>query len=167
VRELQAAADRVPGDLVVQTELGWALWKLGQARAAVAVLTGVLAIDGANTAALQARGEILADLGDGQGALRDLNRVERHDRPSTRAARVLARAELGDRSGDAEIQGVVTNAQRNGPALLYAARTEALGGNKAAAVELARQALLATDPAPPRHQREVAEALLGQNEHAR
>jgi tetratricopeptide (TPR) repeat protein len=167
VRELQAAADRVPGDLVVQTELGWALWKLGQPRAAVAVLTGVLAIDGANTAALQARGEILADLGDGQGALRDLNRVERHDRPSTRAARVLARAELGDQSGDAEIEGVLVNAQRNGPALLYAARTEALGGNKVAAVELARRALNATDPAPPRHQREVAEALLGQNDNVR
>jgi tetratricopeptide (TPR) repeat protein len=167
VRELQAAADRAPRDLVVQTELAWALWELGQARAAVAVLTGVLAIDGANTDALQARGEILADLGDAQGALRDLNRVERHDRPSTRAARVLARAELGDQSGDAEIEGVLVNAQRNGPALLYAARTRALGGNKLAAVELARRALNATDPAPPRHQREVAEALLVQNGDAR
>jgi tetratricopeptide (TPR) repeat protein len=35
VRELQAAADRAPRDLVVQTELAWALWELGQARAAV------------------------------------------------------------------------------------------------------------------------------------
>jgi tetratricopeptide (TPR) repeat protein len=167
VRELVAAADRTPHDLVVQTQLGWALWELGQARAAVAVLTGVLAIDGANTDALQARGEILADLGEARDALRDLNRVERHDRPSARAARVLARAELGDHSGDAEIEGVLANAQRNGPALVYAARTEALGGNKVAAVELARQALSATDPAPPRHQREVAQALLGQNGNAR
>jgi tetratricopeptide (TPR) repeat protein len=167
VRELQAAADRAPRDLVVQTELGWALWELGQARAAVAVLTGVLAIDGANTDALQARGEILADLGDAKDALRDLNRIGQYDRPSTRAARVLARAELGDRGSDAEIQGVLSNAQRNGPALLYAARTEALGGNKVAAVELARRALNATDPAPPRHQREIAQALLGQRGDAR
>jgi tetratricopeptide (TPR) repeat protein len=151
----------------VQTELGWALWELGQARAAVAVLTGVLAIDGANTDALQARGEILADLGEARDALRDLNRVEQHDRPSARAARVLARAELGDQGSEAEIEGVLSNASRNGPALLYAARTEALGGNKVAAVELARRALDATDPAPPRHQREVAEALLGQNGNAR
>jgi tetratricopeptide (TPR) repeat protein len=163
VRELQAAADRAPRDLVVQTELAWALWELGQARAAVAVLTGVLAIDGANTGALQARGEILADLGDARDALRDLNRLEQVDRPSTRAARVLARAELGDQGSDAEIEGVLSNAQRNGPALLYAARTRALGGNKVAAVELARRALNATDPAPPRHQREVAEELLGQS----
>jgi tetratricopeptide (TPR) repeat protein len=163
VRELQAAADRAPHDLVVQTELGWALWELGQARAAVAVLTGVLTIDAGNPEALRARGEILADLGDARDALRDLDRVAEHDRPSTRAARVLARAELGDHSGDAEIEGALTDAQRNGPALLYAARTEALGGNKVAAVDLARRALTATDPAPPRHQRQAALTLLGQN----
>lgn len=166
VEELRAAADRIPHDLTVQTEFGWALWELGQARAAVAVLTGVLAIDGANTGALQARGEILADLGEARDALRDLDRVEQHDRPSAHAARVLARAELGYQSGDAEIEGVLANALRNGPVLVYAARTEALAGNKVAAADLARRALSATDPAPPRHQRELAEALLGRNGNA-
>jgi tetratricopeptide (TPR) repeat protein len=163
VEELRAATNRMPHDLVVQTELGWALWELGQARAAVAVLTGVLAIDGGNPDALRARGEILADLGDARKALRDLDRVKRHDRPSTRAARGLARAELGDRSSDGEIEGALADAPRNGPVLMYAARTEALGGNKVAAVELARRALNATDPAPPRHQREAALTLLGQS----
>jgi tetratricopeptide (TPR) repeat protein len=162
VQELQAAADRVPHDLLVQTELGWALWELGQARAAVAVLTGVLAVDAGNPGALRARGEILADLGDARNALRDLDRVEQHDQPSTRAARGLARAELGDQGAEREIEGALADAPRNGPVLVYAARTEALGGNKVAAVELARRALSATDPAPPRHQREAAQALLGQ-----
>ena len=167
VQTLQAAVDRIPHDLLVQTELGWALWELGQARAAVAVLTGVLAIDRGNPDALRARGEILADLGDARDALRDLDRVEQHDRPSTRAARGLARAEPGDRGGDGEIEGALAAAPRNGPVLLYAARTEALGGNKVAALELTRRALNATDPAPPPHQREAALALLGQNENSR
>jgi tetratricopeptide (TPR) repeat protein len=163
VEELRAATNRIPHDLVVQTELGWALWQLGQSRAAVAVLTGVLQIDGGNPDALRARGEILADLGDARNALRDLDRVERHVRPSTRAARGLARAELGDRGAEGEIEGALAEAPRNGPVLLYAARTEALGGNKVAAVELARRALNATDPAPPPHQREAALTLLGQS----
>lgn len=163
VQQLAAAVDRIPHDLVVQTELGWALWELGQARAAVDVLTGVLAIDGGNPYALRARGEILADLGNARDALRDLDRVEQHDQPSTRAARVLARAELGDQSTEEEIESALADAPRNGPVLLYAARTEALGGNKVAAAELARRALNATDPAPPPHQREAALTLLGQN----
>ena len=167
VQELQAAADRVPHDLLIQTELGWALWELGQARAAVAVLTGVLAIDGGNPGALRARGEILADLGDARKALRDLDRVEQHDQPSTRAARGLARAELGDQGADEEIESAIADAPRNGPVLVYAARTEALGGNKVAAVELARRALNATDPALPRHQREAAQTLLGQAGNSR
>ena len=89
-----------------------------------------------------------------------------HSRISASRARGLARAELGDRGGDGEIEGALAAAPRNGPVLLYAARTEVLGGNKVAALELARRALNATDPAPP-HQREAALALLGQNENSR
>jgi tetratricopeptide (TPR) repeat protein len=167
VRELQAAADRIPRDPTAQTELGWALWELGQARAAVAVLTGILAIEGGNPGALRARGEILADLGDARAALRDLDRVGQYDRPSTRAARGLARAELGDPGAEEEIEGALADAPRSGPVLLYAARTEALIGNKAAALELARRALNATDPAPPPHQRQAALTMLGQNGESR
>jgi tetratricopeptide (TPR) repeat protein len=167
VRELQAAADRIPRDPTTQTELGWALWELGQARAAVAVLTGILAIEGGNPGALRARGEILADLGDARAALRDLDRVGQYDRPSTRAARGLARAELGDPGAEEEIEGALADAPRDGPVLLYAARTEALVGNKVAALELAMRARDATDPALPSRQREAALTVLGQNGESR
>jgi tetratricopeptide (TPR) repeat protein len=66
VNELHAAADRVPDDLAVQTELAVALWQLGEGRTAVAILTDVLGIDGGNAEALRARGEILADLAGGR-----------------------------------------------------------------------------------------------------
>src|SRR6266851_1696251 len=163
VQELRAAADRVPNDLMVQTELGWALWELGQSRAAVAVLTGVLGIDGGNPDALRARGEILADLGDVRDALRDLDRVTDRDRPSAHAARGLALAELGDGRAHKEIESALADAPRNGQVLLYAARAEALGGDKIAAQELARRALNATDPPLPPHQRQAAQKLVGES----
>ena len=162
VEILRAAADRAPHDLTVQTELGWALWSMGQRRAAVAVLTDVLAIDGGDAEALRVRGEILADLGDARDALRDLDRVVHDERPSTRAARGLARAKLGEPGADKEIEGALEDAPRNGSVLLYAARAKALSGDKAAATRLARYALNATDPALPQHQREAAEELVGQ-----
>ena len=65
VQKLRSALDRAPNDPVMQTGLGLALWRLGDGRAAVAVLTAVLGTDGGNPEALRARGEILADLGDG------------------------------------------------------------------------------------------------------
>ena len=137
VSQLRAAVDRIPNDLVTQTELGLALWQLGEARAAVAVLTSVLAIDGGNPEALRARGEILADLGDARDAMADLERVVVHDRPSTRAARGLALAELGDQSAASrDIEDAIVEAPRNGPVLLYAARATALGGNEAIASSL-------------------------------
>jgi len=148
---------------MVQTELGWALWELGQSRAAVAVLTGVLGIDGGNPDALRARGEILADLGDVRDALRDLDRVTDRDRPSAHAARGLALAELGDGRAHKEIESALADAPRNGQVLLYAARAEALGGDKIAAQELARRALNATDPPLPPHQRQAAQKLVGES----
>jgi len=162
VEELRAAADRIPNDLTVQTELGWALWELGQCRAAVAVLTSVLEVDGGNPDALRARGEILADLGEARDALRDLNRVLRHGQPSAHAARGLALAELGDQgTAGREIESALGDAPSNGPVLFYAARAESLGGNRPAAVDLARRAVNATDPALPAHQREAALKLAG------
>jgi tetratricopeptide (TPR) repeat protein len=163
VNELRAAADRIPHDLAVQTEFGWALWHLGDSRGALAVFTDVLGIDGGNPAALRARGEILADLGDAQDALRDLDRVTANVKPSTRAARGLALAELGDQGAMREIEGVLGDAPRSGPVLLYAARAAALVGDEGAAVELARRAVNATDPALPPQQREAALRLVGQS----
>jgi tetratricopeptide (TPR) repeat protein len=163
VEELHAAVARLPHDSVVQTALGWALWELGQSEGAVAVLTGVLALNAGNPDALQARGEILADLGDARDALRDLDRAVRPDRPSARAARGLAHAELGDKTASREIESALDDAPRNGPVLFYAARAESLGGNESAALDYARRALNATDPALPAHQRAAALKLVGQN----
>ena len=95
-------------------------------------------------------------------ALRDLDRVVQDERPSTRAARGLARAELGEPGADKEIEGALEDAPRNGAVLLYAARAKELVGDKAAATRLAQYALNATDPALPQHQREAALELVGQ-----
>ena len=123
IDELAMAVTRLPNDPVMQFDLSTALWRIGDGRAAVAVLTRVLRINGANSLALRARGEILADLGDSQEALLDLDRVTLHEHPETRAARGLALAELGDRAGaDREIRRAIADGPRNGAVLLRAAR---------------------------------------------
>ena len=163
--ELRAAVRRLPSDLTMQTELGWALWQLGERRAGVAVLDDVLARDGQNPDALRARGEMLADLDDARDAIRDLDRVTWQGQPSARAARGLALARLGQhQAADHEIDAALADAPRNGPVLLYAARAEALSGDRIAAVELARRAMDATDPVLPRHQREMAQDLVSQGQ---
>ena len=165
VDELRAAVRRLPSDLTMQTELGWALWQLGERRAGVAVLDDVLARDGQNPDALRARGEMLADLDDARDAIRDLDRVTWQGQPSARAARGLALARLGQhQAADHEIDAALADAPRNGPVLLYAARAEALSGDRIAAVELARRAMDATDPVLPRHQREMAQDLVSQGQ---
>jgi tetratricopeptide (TPR) repeat protein len=157
VDELEAAVRRLPNDLVVQGELAWAHWWLGEAGTAEAIFNDILSIDAGNASALRGRGEILADIGRGREAMRDLSRTAQHDKPSTRAARGLALAELGDRgSAVKEIRAALAEAPRNGPVLLYAARAEALVGDHAAAADLAEQAINATDPPLPRHQHDAA-----------
>jgi tetratricopeptide (TPR) repeat protein len=164
VRELRAAADRMPNDPGVQTEFALALWRLGEGRAAVAVLTAALGIDGGYLAALRARGEILADLGEARDAMRDLDRVAESSNPSTRAARGLALAELGDQSrAQREIDIALAANWWNGPALYYGARAAALSGDQIKARELARRAVIATDPALPPHHLDSAHQLVGQN----
>jgi tetratricopeptide (TPR) repeat protein len=164
VDELRAAVDRVPNDLTVQTELGWTLWHQGQHVAAIAVLTGVLAIDGNAPEALRARGEILADMGDAERALRDLNRVRRQHRPTTRAARGVALATLSNQgAANQEIDAALIEAPDSGPVLLYAARVAMLSGNLTIAADLARRAIQAEEPPLPPHQREAALKLLDQS----
>jgi tetratricopeptide (TPR) repeat protein len=150
--ELHAAAARLPNDLVVQAELAEALWQDDKGQAAVAILNDVLRLDGGNRAALRARGEILAYLGEARQAMLDLDRVALHGRPSARAARGLALAELGDQTAARrEIEGALAEGRRNGPVLLYAARAFQAGGDASAAKELAGQAADAADPplSPP------------------
>jgi conflict system STAND superfamily ATPase len=158
---MYAAVGRAPNDLTVQTELAWALWHAGQQQAAVAVLTGVLARDGNAAGALRARGEILADLGEAEAALRDLDRVQQSRRPSSAAARGLALAMLRrEGAADPEIDDALSRAPDNGPVLLYAARVASLGRDPAVAADLARRAVRATAPAVPPHQRKQALALI-------
>lgn len=162
-RELRAAADRLPNDPGVQTEFALVLWKLGEGRAAVAVLTAALGVDGGYLAALRARGEILADLGEATNALRDLDRVAGSAGPSAQAARGLALAELGDQArAQREIDTALEASRWNGPALYYAARAAVLRGDTVTARGLARKAVIATDPALPPHHLEPARRLAGQ-----
>lgn len=162
LEELRAAIARLPSDPVIQTDLALALWRLGDSHGAVAVLTRVLTLDGGNTVALRARGEILADLGEARQAILDLDRVTLAERPATRAARGLALAKLGDRSGaDLAVDDAVAEAPRNGDVLLNAARAKALNGEEGAAEELARRAVDASDPGLLPYHREVALHLAG------
>jgi tetratricopeptide (TPR) repeat protein len=165
VDEFNLAISRMPNDPVMQSDLSTALWQIGDCRAAVAVLTRVLHIDGANSLALRVRGEILADLGDAREAMLDLDRVTLHGHPETRAARALALALLGDRIGaDREIQRAIAEGPRSGTALLRAARASQRSGDEAYAEQLARRAVDATDPLLPPYHREVALRLAGHKE---
>lgn len=161
IQELRAAVGRLPHDAVLQSRLGWALRHLGQSRAAEAVFTGILAVDGGNAEALRGRGEILAELGEARAALRDLDRLITADQPSAQAARGLALVQLGQQAeAEEEIKAALHEAPRHGPVLLYAARTEATSGDHARAAELAARALDATDPPLSEHQRKAARELL-------
>jgi len=161
VQELRAAVSRLPRDAILQTRLGWALWQLGQSRTAEAVFAGVLAVDGGNTEALRGRGEILAERGEARAALRDLDRLVAADQPSAQAARGLALAQLGQQAeAQEEIKAALHEVPHHGPALLYAAQTEAISGDRARAAELAERALNATDPSLPPHQRRAAQEIL-------
>jgi tetratricopeptide (TPR) repeat protein len=162
IDELYVAVQRMPGDLVIKTELAQALWQYGDGRAAVAFLTDVLRVDGGNRAALQTRGEILAYLGDARRAMLDLDRVVSRGEPSARAARGLALAELGDQpAARREIEAAVNDNEGrwNGLALLYAARAFQAGGDDRAAKEYAQKAAHATDPPLSVRHREAARQL--------
>jgi tetratricopeptide (TPR) repeat protein len=159
--ELRVAAERVPNDLGLQTQLALALWQRGDGRAAVTILNSVLTIDGGHAEARRARGEILADLGEARGAMLDLDRST-PGRPSSRAARGLALAELGDHAAAAqEINGAVADARRSGPVLLYAARAFNLAGDNVSAKDRAREAIDATDPPLSPAHRQLALKLAG------
>jgi tetratricopeptide (TPR) repeat protein len=163
VRELHAAVTRVPSDPVLATKLAEALWQDDKSTAAVAILNDVLRIDGGNRSALQARGEILAFLGEAQQALLDLDRVPLAGGPQVRAARGLALAELGDqRAARSEIEGALAEGPRNGQVLLAAARVYHQCGDELAARDFAQQAADATDPPLPPSHREAARYLTGQ-----
>ncbi|GGM72646.1 hypothetical protein GCM10010106_18810 [Thermopolyspora flexuosa] len=161
LEELRAAAERLPGDLTVRTELARVLWQLGQPQGAVTVVNSVLSAKGNVPEALRARGEFLADLGDAEGALRDLAQVRRRLPAITRAAHALALARVGRfEPARREIDEALTEAPNSGPVLLYAAQVEALRGEPDAADALARRAEAASEPRLYPHQRGKARLLL-------
>jgi tetratricopeptide (TPR) repeat protein len=161
IPELSAAADREPSDLGLQIQLALALWQTGDARGAVMILNSVIDRDGGLVEARRMRGEVLADLGEGNKAISDLNYAA-PDVPSSQAARGLALAETGDHKAAAvEINGALANARRSGLVLLYAARASDLAGDNVSAKERAREAIDATDPPLSRPHKQLALALAG------
>ncbi|MEO3890502.1 hypothetical protein [Nonomuraea sp. B5E05] len=161
VDAMRSAVDRLPTDLALQTELGRTLWRAGQGHAGVTVLTDVLNTDSGTPEALRTRGEMLADLGQADKALHDLDQVRRHLRPEGRAARALALVSTGNpRDAEEEMEAALEAGTQNGPALLYVARVRALGSNRTGAADLARLSLTATAPALAPHQRVAATQLL-------
>jgi tetratricopeptide (TPR) repeat protein len=151
---LSAAAARVEGVLAIQVQidLARAMWFTGEPQVALTVITNLLSGNGDELLALRLRGEILADLGDSAGALRDLDRVRRNQTPDTIAARALALALAGRfEAADQEAADARANGDASGPALLRVARVLSLRGNAAEAAAVAGQALVAREPALPRH----------------
>ncbi|MEO3856960.1 hypothetical protein [Acrocarpospora sp. B8E8] len=159
VDELTAAMRRFPHDLSIQTALAWALWYDGAPQAARDTLTDVLEQEGGALDALQARGEILAGMGESAAALHDLDRAQPLQWPSTNAAHALAAIRLAVVRGltettqeiDKEIMEALADAPDSGPVRLYAAWISAAMGNREAAAIHAERALSARSPSLPTH----------------
>jgi tetratricopeptide (TPR) repeat protein len=160
VNRLRAALTQVPGDLFVKTALAHALWYAGRTQAAIAVLDDALSQDGGTVEALRLRGELLADLNKAEPALRDLDRVNYEDRPSSRTAWALAKTREGAGSNTAEDLELVDEADDSGPALLRVARVLELRGDAHTAADLAQRAVRARRPPLPGHLRKEAERLM-------
>jgi tetratricopeptide (TPR) repeat protein len=161
IPELSAAADRERSDLWLQIQLALALWQTGDGRGAVMILNSVIDRDGGLVEAWRIRGEILADLGDGNKAISDLDHAA-PDVPSSQAARGLALAETGDyAAAAAEIDNALASARRSGLVLLYAARASELAGDNVSAKARAREAIDATDPPLSPSHKQLAQALAG------
>ncbi|RFU37049.1 tetratricopeptide repeat protein [Actinomadura logoneensis] len=158
---LRSGADLAPGDAAVQVGLGRMLWRAGRPEAALAVLSGVLNRHGDVHEALEIRGEILADRGESESALRDLDRLGRSADPAARAARALALARRGRLdAARAEIGEAVEAGAESGPALYRAAQVELMTGDTGTATDLATRAVEARHPPLPEHLRAEAWRLL-------
>ncbi|WP_049567960.1 tetratricopeptide repeat protein [Nonomuraea sp. SBT364] len=161
VRDLRAAMIRLPADLAVQTELAWALWHGGHPEAALGVLDGVLDREGNNLDALLGRGQILAGLGRGRDALRDLDRARPLRWPFARVAHALALAQVDSLAeAEREMAEALAEVADHGPLLLYAAKVKELAGQTTSAADLARRAISASAPPLPGHMEKDARRLV-------
>jgi tetratricopeptide (TPR) repeat protein len=154
LQELNNASQRAANDPQVQIGLGLVFWAEGRVEAAVAALNRALQ-DTNVPEARQIRGEIHADLGNAEAALRDLERLGVRAEPSTLAARALAHAiASAGRVVPADVAGLVAAAPDSGPVLWRAARIcEITGDHEAAAVYVARAEVAATPPMTKYHRR--------------
>jgi tetratricopeptide (TPR) repeat protein len=162
VSTLRSAVDRLPVDATVMVELARALANSGQPNAAAAILESVRTVSagvaGGDLRAL--RGEVLSDVGDARGALRDLGALEGISHPSAQAARALSLARLGHfPDAEREIGLALDIGDDNGPVLLRAAQIRALRGDSEAAAVLVRDALKAKEPELTEYQRRQADEL--------
>ncbi|MFD9941319.1 ATP-binding protein [Nonomuraea sp. NPDC059023] len=158
---LRAAVERVPHDVTLQTSLGQNFWMAGEPQAALAVLNNVINREGNVPEARRTRGEMLADLGDAESALRDIGQASsRWPQPSARAARALALATLSrTEEADRELAGAVADAGDSGPVYLRAARVRMISGDSSDAARYAELAILAIHPPLPPHQHGTAKRL--------
>jgi tetratricopeptide (TPR) repeat protein len=167
IEDLVSAVTRLPGDLILQTELAKALRNVGQSQAAAAVFGTVLTIKPDFPEALAGRGEIQAERGNASAAVDDL-RLLRQVRPSLsllpelRSAYALALARSGmAQTAIEEADAALAAANDNGLIFLRAARVvAAVGGSPERAEDLLRRAAEAHDPAPTAAQLSEARQLL-------
>lgn len=163
VNQLRVALTELPRDLSVKTALAQALWYAGRTQAAIAILDDTLSQDGSTPEALRLRGELLADLNKAEPALRDLDRVNYENRPSSRAAWALAKRTCGEAgSGAPDERELVDDAADSGPVLLRVARLLGLEGDADSAADLAERAVRARRPPLPQHLHKEAERLMAQ-----
>lgn len=167
IEDLQSAVARLPGDLILQTELAKALRSAGQAQAAAAVFGTVLTIKPDFPDALAGRGEIQADRGNALAALDDLRLLRQvqpnlSTQPGLRSAYALALARVGMiRPALEEADAALASAGDNGLVYLRAACVVASAGRSPERAEaLLRRAADAYSPAPTREQLNEARRFL-------
>lgn len=166
LEDLQSAVARVPGDLVLQTDLANVLWRAGQARAAVAVFGTVLTVEPDFAEALAGRGQISAENGNASSALDDLRALQRlrpslGRQPELRSAYALALARTGrPDTAMAEADAALASAPDNGLIFLRAARVARASGALDRASALLERAAQANSPALSDEQLDEARRLL-------
>ncbi|MFI6537400.1 tetratricopeptide repeat protein [Nonomuraea sp. NPDC050547] len=146
------------GETTTTLELAQALWRANRHQAAVKELNFVLDRDPAHCEALRIRGEIYADWGKSRQALNDLRSVATAAPPSARAAYILA-VHLDVPVSRGAIDELRDEGRSHGMVLLYLARSLYRRGDRYLAMDLADEALQATNPRLSRHHRAQAEKI--------
>lgn len=160
------AAQRLPGDTVALTGLGYAEWRAGSPSDAEITFSQALYWDGDAASALAGRGQVRADLGNYSTALKDLDRalsfpLDDDAEADTRSARALALAGLG-RAEEARTELATSfRLDPNRPrSRLRAGRIAALAGHQDEARSEIERALSSEGPDLSGQERAAATGLL-------